>query len=144
MNIIVGSLCVAFLWAIVTVIDKHILHSLQSHTVLFVSSIATLVFASIYCIYHKQSIIDDCKNLNLHLLFWICLTTFITVITANILYLELLKHHNTAIVTALTYSAPVIVLLLSMIIFKEKLTTTGCIGIFLVICGTVIVGLANN
>jgi drug/metabolite transporter (DMT)-like permease len=66
------------------------------------------------------------------------------VITANILYLELLKHHNTAIVTALTYSAPVIVLLLSMIIFKEKLTTTGCIGIFLVICGTVIVGLANN
>lgn len=142
--IITGSLFVAFLWALVTIIHVHVLHTLQSHTIILISSIATVLFAGIYCLYHKESIIDDFKNINAKLIFWICVTTFISVITANILYLELLKHHNTAVVTALTYSAPIIVLILSMILFKETISVYSCIGIFLVICGTILVGISHN
>lgn len=144
MNLIGGSLLVAFFWACITIIDKHILKTLKSHTVLFVGSIATILFAGIYCLYHKDSIVDDFNNLNFNLIFWICIATFLSVITANILYLELLKEHNTAIVTAITYSAPVLVLLMSMVIFKEKLSLYSGIGILLVIVGTILVGISDE
>ena len=144
MNLVGGSLLVAFFWACITVIDKHILTTLKSHTVLFVGSVATILFACIYCLYHKDSIIDDFNNLNFTLIFWICIATFLSVITANILYLELLKEHNTAIVTAITYSAPVLVLIMSMILFKEKLSLYSGLGIMLVIAGTILVGISDE
>jgi len=78
------------------------------------------------------------------LIFYISIATFITVIAANIIYLELLKHHNTSIVNAIAYSAPILVLLFSMVLFKERLSTLSIIGVFLVICGTIIVGLSHK
>ena len=144
MNLIGGSLLVAFFWACITIIDKYVLHILQTHTIVFIGTLATFVFAGLYCLYHKNSIIDDFENVNYTLIFWISVTTFLSVVTANVLYLELLKNHNTAIVSAITYSSPVLVLLMSMILFKEKLNLYSGIGILLVITGTIFVGISNE
>jgi uncharacterized membrane protein len=143
MNLIGGSLLVAFFWACITIIDKYVLHTLQTHTIVFIGTLATFVFAGLYCLYHKNSIIEDFENVNYTLIFWISVTTFLSVVTANVLYLELLKHHNTAIVSAITYSAPVLVLIMSMILFKEKLNLYSGIGILLVVCGTILVGVSQ-
>ena len=143
MHIIAGSLTVAFLWAAITIIDKHVLHSLESITVLFIATLATIMFGGIYCLYHKESINADLKNIDIKLIFWICLATFISVIAANIIYLELLKHHNTAIVTTITYSAPAIVLIMSIILFNEHLSVCSIIGILMVICGTILIGISK-
>ena len=144
MHLIGGSLLVAFFWACIALIDKYILRTLKSHTVLFIGSIATIVFAGIYSIYHKESIYADLTNLNPTLIFMICVATLMSVIIANIIYLELLKHHNTGIVTAIAYTAPVIVLLFSMIVFKETISFYSCIGVLMVICGTIIVALSHH
>ena len=144
MNLIGGSLLVAFFWACITIIDKYVLHTLQTHTIVFIGTLATFVFAGLYCLYHKNSIIDDFENVNYTLIFWISVTTFLSVVTANVLYLELLKNHNTAIVSVITYSSPVLVLLMSMILFKEKLNLYSGIGILLVITGTIFVGISNE
>ena len=144
MHFVTGSLIVAFLWATITLIDKHVLDSLESMTVLFIATIATIIFAGSYCFYHKKSIVSDLKNVNVKLIFWICVTTFISVITVKILYLELLKKNNTAIVTALMYTSPAIVLILSMILFKEQLSLYSIIGILMIISGTILIGVSKN
>jgi uncharacterized membrane protein len=144
MHFITGSLTVAFLWATITLIDKHVLESLEAMTVLFIATLATIIFAGIYCLYHKESIVSDLKNVNVKLIFWICVTTFISVIAVKIIYLELLKHNNTAIVTALMYTSPAIVLILSMILFKEQLSLYSIIGILMIICGTILIGVSKK
>ena len=144
MNLISGSFIVAFFWACAALIQKYVLKTVKSNTILFISSVATILFAGLYCLYHKESIIDDFSNLNITLILWICVATFFSVIIANILYLELLKEHNSSIVTALTYSSPVLVLLISMILFKEKITLYSGIGVILVVCGTILVGISHD
>jgi len=144
MNLIGGSLLVAFFWACAALIQKYVLKTVKSNTILFIGSVATILFTGIYCLYHKDSIIDDFSNLNMTLILWICVATFFSVIIANILYLELLKEHNTAIVTALAYSSPILVLLISMILFKEKLTLYSGIGVLFVVAGTILVAISHD
>lgn len=62
----------------------------------------------------------------------------------NMLYLYVLKDHNTSIISALIYSSPVFTLIISYLFLKEKLNMYGLLGVITIIIGVILVSLNEN
>jgi drug/metabolite transporter (DMT)-like permease len=83
---------------------------------------------------NKITIIDGCI---------IFLTAFITIFIANFIYYDLLKYHESSIISALISSSPIFTLLFAYLYFQEKVDTYGIIGIIFIVMGVIFISQNN-
>jgi drug/metabolite transporter (DMT)-like permease len=67
----------------------------------------------------------------------IAATALAGLIIANYLYLYLLKHHQSFLISALVSCAPLFTLLFAYLFLKEKITLTAAFGVFLIVIGVI-------
>jgi uncharacterized membrane protein len=138
MNFVVVALFIAFLWGVQPLIHKELLHEMSHHTVMMISNIIFTVCLIIYGYLYREIILDDFKKLETNhwklLLFSAIICSFLT----TIIYYDLMKHHKTYIVVALTYSAPIFTLFLAEYFLKEKISIESKVGVLLVVLGIMI------
>jgi drug/metabolite transporter (DMT)-like permease len=65
--------------------------------------------------------------------------SFIGTFVATTLFMELLEKHDSSLVSALTYTTPMFVFLLAVVILQEKLDLIKAFGIFITVIGIVII-----
>ena len=133
------SLCVAFLWATNTVIQKYALNnSLNQKTVIVVGSLTYLICIVFFTIYNYDIIKKDIKKANINFISLIIIGSILGTFVATLLFLNLLEKHKSSLVTTLTYTTPVFVLLLALLFLKEKVTGIQMLGIFVTVIGIMI------
>ena len=134
------SLIVALFWSISTLLTKHILlKKLDQRSVFFYTNVVYILFMIPYFIYNRKVLMEDSKNVTWPIIGWVMFISIVIGSVSGIIYLYLLNDYPSSIVTAITNTYPVIILLISVMYFKESLTFTTCIGIFLAVLGTAIV-----
>ncbi len=138
------ALLISFLWGIQNVIHKDLLTHISGLSIMFYSSIIYAFLLLIVAFYNKTIMIKDLKKINLRIGSIIFFTTLFTIFLTNILYYYILKSHETSIISALVYSAPVFTVIFAYLFLNEKLSLSGFIGILLIIIGTILINIDNK
>ena len=135
--------CTAFFWGLSSIFDKLCLNTFTPIMIFIVGGMVYSIIAIGLFIYHRHEIkhyfYDYIKYKNA----WIyaILAGICVYGIANLIYYHVLHNtNNTNIVIAISYSAPIFTLILSLIILKkENYSLASIIGVLFVIIGTVIV-----
>jgi drug/metabolite transporter (DMT)-like permease len=143
-GMISSSLFVAFLWGLATSFQKFVLQGMNPVTYfvaghIFYTSCVVILAASKW---HNLS--RDIRNISLKTWGIIFFTVVVGGFCANLLYMYILKKHNSAIVAALTYSSPIFVLFISMYFLKEPIHFVSIIGILLAVFGVVLISYGST
>lgn len=75
---------------------------------------------------------------------WIGIAAILSGFVANLIYLFVLKKHQSYLVSALIYAAPAFTLLLAYFLLKEDISVIGFIGVIMVIIGTICIALNDH
>jgi len=67
-----------------------------------------------------------------------------TVFLANVLYYNVLKNHESSIISALIYSSPVFTLIIAYLFLKERLDIYGLSGVLAIILGVILIAMNNE
>lgn len=124
-------------------LSKHSLNTLESHEVLYIDSI--LIFTMVFCIliykffFDKKDItktIDNLKKLSFSQKMCLFVVSFFSIITSISIY-ELDKKHNNPFInhTITKIASMILLLIISVIVFKEKYNMRKVIGALLSILG---------
>jgi drug/metabolite transporter (DMT)-like permease len=122
---------------------KHILDSLESHEYLFLNTFFVALFVFLYFLYKLifhdaffDKLVDKITNLTILQIIYFMLIAFIT-ISSSIVIINLDKYFNTPFINSLLSKsvASILLLLVGVIIFKEKYNIKQIFGIFLTIVG---------
>lgn len=135
--VILLALLVAFLWGVAPVIHKHVLKSISPHVVLIISGVSYITCLAIFAAIHQRKLIEGIKHIHAKYVLIIALTSIFTAFIANIIYLNVLKHQDSYIISALIYACPVFTLILAYVFLKEKVTLFGGLGVFFIILGVI-------
>jgi drug/metabolite transporter (DMT)-like permease len=134
MNAII-SLFVALLWAIGIFANKKIIFYLNSPELAFcfISIIVTIM--CIGYVFATKKIRKDNVAFSWRFILVLLFAGIIGSFLPNILFFHLIKNNPPYLVTALTYTTPVLVLLIAIFIYKEKVNIIQVAGVFLVVIG---------
>ena len=142
------SLIVAFMWAIQSIVNKHILKKIHSHTLLVLGGIVYAASVFMYWLVQVKVQEQVRQDMNRHIgwkmLGYIVFSGLVGGFLANLLYFGLLKKYPAHMVTAVTYCSPAITAILAYMILKEKMNSKTVLGICLVVTGLVILGLSDR
>jgi drug/metabolite transporter (DMT)-like permease len=81
----------------------------------------------------------DIPKIDMRDLGLIAFASIIDAFLANLLYYNVLRDHESYIVSALIFSSPVFTLLLAYLFLNEKITLMGALGVFFIILGVICV-----
>jgi drug/metabolite transporter (DMT)-like permease len=107
-------------------------------TVLFIGAISLCVSILGYALYHRDVIRTDLQKATMTDVWLIVLGSFAGTFVATCISMELLARHDSSIVSAVTYTAPMFVFMLSLVMLREKLDYTKLLGILVTTFGVVI------
>jgi drug/metabolite transporter (DMT)-like permease len=71
-------------------------------------------------------------------------TTVLTGFAANWLYFNVLRAHNSFVISALVYSCPLFTLLLAAAFLNERITVAGVAGVLLICAGLFCIALNDK
>ena len=135
-------LCTAFCWGLSSIFDKLSMTAFSPIMVFIVGGMVYATVALSLLIYHRNSIKHYFYDYKKYKTAWMyaILGAICVYGVANLIYYYALNASNTPhIVIALSYSAPIFTLLVSIIILKHDFSITSILGVLLVIVGTFIV-----
>lgn len=72
---------------------------------------------------------------------------FVTIICgfgANILYLWVLQHNDSYVVTAVAFTSPIFTLILAYFILNERVTPISVVGVFMIVIGVYCISMNNR
>jgi drug/metabolite transporter (DMT)-like permease len=129
------SLFVAFLWGLAPIIQKHLLKKFDRFSLmLFFSTVYFICLLLCLPFYHLR-LIRDVSILEIHDIALIALTAIGTSFLANVLILQVIKEHDSYIVSALESVAPLFTLFFVYYFLNEKINILGVLGVILVVLG---------
>jgi drug/metabolite transporter (DMT)-like permease len=129
------ALCVAFLWGVSPVIHKSLLGKHSHVTIMLITATVNVLCVISYALFKNKELIPDMKTIPMKDVLIVAGTTITTVFLANILYYNVLKKHDSYIISALIYSSPIFTLLLAYLFLQEKITYYGLIGVLFIVVG---------
>lgn len=141
MEYIFVALFVALLWGIQPVLHKVLLSKYKPITILILSSFLYFYLIAIVAFVRNVDVKNDLKNMTRRDLLIILSIGLLSGFIGNMLYLYVLKDHNTSIISALIYSSPVFTLIISYLFLKERLSMYGLLGVITIIFGVMLVSL---
>lgn len=138
------ALCVSFLWGIQPIIHKYLLNKFSFVSIMFISTlIYSWLVITLALTRHKEIYSDWLAMTPMDIGILIMLPIF-TVFLANILYYNVLKNHESSIISALIYSSPVFTLIIAYLFLKERLDIYGLSGVFAIILGVILIAMNNE
>ena len=137
MNAITSSLMVSFLWGLNPVINKYMLDTLNPKLLICIEGIVFFLCLILYGYCNWVEIKKDLPKINLKYFLLISISAVVTGFLANVIYLTVLHHHESYIVSALVFSAPFFTLFLAIFFLKEKINIYGFIGVLLILLGVI-------
>ena len=135
MILYVYALLVSFLWGAIPIIYNVILKKLNNITVMAITTIFYSIFLLFLVFYNRKVVIEDLNKITNHDYLWLFIAAFFGVFIGNILYYYVLKYGETAVLTALMYTAPIFTFIGAYFILKDKITPLAITGIFLIVAG---------
>jgi hypothetical protein len=141
MEYIFVALFVSLLWGIQPVLHKLLLSKYKPITILIISSFLYFYLIAMVAFARNADVKNDLKNMTRRDLLIILSIGLFSGFIGNILYLYVLKDHNTSIISALIYSSPVFTLIISYLFLKERLNMYGLLGVITIIIGVMLVSL---
>jgi drug/metabolite transporter (DMT)-like permease len=132
---------IAFFWGISPVLFKFILQkNIPSYIIIFIQAFVYLLASVIYIIIYEKGNIYRDLNTNINYIPFLAVLSFFSVYIANFLYILALENKaNVNIMSLIVSLAPVITLIASFLILKEKLTIKVLIGFFIIFIGLICV-----
>ena len=129
------SLLVALLWAIGIIINKKIITYLNSPALaLTLTSIIATITCIIYVLVYERQNIEISWKIILLVLAAGTIGSFLP----NIIFFNLLKKNPSYLVAALAYTTPLIVLLITVFYYRERLDVRHVIGVVLIVMGVIL------
>jgi len=141
MEYIFVALFVSLLWGIQPVLHKVLLSKYKPITILIISSFLYFYLIAIVAFVRSGDVKNDLKNMTKRDVLVILSIGLFSGFIGNMLYLYVLKDHNTSIISALIYSSPVFTLIISYLFLKERLNIYGLLGVITIIIGVLLVSL---
>jgi drug/metabolite transporter (DMT)-like permease len=129
------SLIISFLWGIVPIIHKMLLNELNNITVMAITAFFYFILLLFLIFYNKKVIITDLNKITNDQYIWIFIATFFGVFITNFLYYYVIKNGKTPIVIALMYTCPVVTLVATYYLLKDKINNVDILGILLIVTG---------
>jgi len=139
MSYIFLALFISFLWGLQPVVHKQLLQKLDLITILLISTFVNFSLVVIVALVQKQKILSDLKIITFSDVSIIAAVSAFTVFLSNIIYLYVLKSHESSIISALIYSSPVFTLLISYFYLRERLHVYGFLGVCSIILGVILI-----
>lgn len=141
MSVVPIALFVAFLWGLSPIIHKHILTNIDPKVIMVLSAFFYTASVALFAAYYWDFIKKETKKLNMNTIILIAFTSIITAFLANLIYFNILKEHDSYIVSALIYSSPIFTLVLAYYLLKEKIRLYGCIGVLFIVVGVALIAM---
>lgn len=135
------SLLVAFLWGLSPIIQKHLLKKFDRFSLMFFFSTVYFICLLLCLPFYRTCLLKDITKLETIDMGLIAFTTITTSFLANLLILQVLKDHDSYIVSALESVAPLFTLILVYFFFHEKINILGVLGVLLIVLGIICISL---
>lgn len=135
------ALGVAFLWGIAPVIHKSMLGKHSHVTIMLITATVNILCVISYAFFNNKELLPDMKTIPMKDVAIVAGTTITTVFLANVLYYNVLKKHDSYIISALIYSSPIFTLLLAYLFLKEKITYYGLLGVLCIVIGVLFISI---
>jgi uncharacterized membrane protein len=133
------ALFVAFLWGTLPAVHKYVLGRHDPVSVIAVSAAIYAVCTIALVFWYWPRIKKDVATWRPRTFAILAANTIIAGFLANLLYMYVLKKHDSHIVSALVCISPVFTLLLAVLFLGERPTALGALGVVLIVAGVVCV-----
>jgi uncharacterized membrane protein len=130
------ALFIAFIWGSTPFLTKHVLQNVDYKSLILCEAMFAFIISMIFSYYNRSEIIKDFKNVKLKTVFAI-LILVIAVFCVNIMYYNILRDHETYLISAITSIYPAIAFILSYLFLNEKITFLKALGVFLITSGII-------
>jgi len=138
---ILVSLFVAFLWGSNPIVIKLLLGKFHYYTILFFTNSIMFTCVLLLCYSNKSLFLHDLSTINARDIAILTIMPIFVAFIGNYLYYTMLKTHESSIISALVYSAPIFTLIIAYLFTNERLTKYGIIGILMVSIGIIMISL---
>lgn len=138
------GLLISFLWGIQPLIHKHLLNNYSSFTIIILTNVINTLLLLFIIPTNYDIFYTDLKKFNNMDYFWIIIVTLFTIFITNLLYYDVLKNHDSSIISGIVGSSPIFTLLLASIFLKENIDFISKLGIIFVIIGVFLIAFNNS
>jgi len=135
MDALPSAILVSFLWGMAPVIHKHVLKTVDTKVMMIATGAVYAACLLLFAVYSWKDVKKGLHKLDVYSVAWIVFAAVTTAFVANLVYLYVLKKHDSYVISALIYSAPVFTLALAYLFLHERPTLTGYAGVCLIIAG---------
>jgi drug/metabolite transporter (DMT)-like permease len=137
------ALFISLCWGIVPVAHKSILH-LSPITIMLFSAFIYAFLIIIYAAFNKTIIYKDINKISKKDIILILFSSGIAAFFGNVLYFNILKKHESSIISALIFSSPIFTLIFAYLFLKERIHTIGLFGILFIVTGVICISMNNG
>ena len=135
------ALFISLCWGIVPVAHKSILTHISPITIMLLSVFIYAFLIIIYAALNTKVIYKDMYNISKTDIIVILFSSGIAAFFGNVLYFNILKNHDSSIISALIYSCPMFTLIIAYLFLKERINTIGIIGILFIVLGVICISM---
>jgi drug/metabolite transporter (DMT)-like permease len=129
---------VTFIYGITAIMHKVHLEKCDISTLFVIYGLVYGIGILVIAAMNMPTIRRDMKALKPANYLAIALTALAGFLIANYLYLYLLKHHQSFLISALVSAAPLFTLLFAYFFLKEDVSPTAAIAVFLIVIGVIL------
>lgn len=131
---ILAALLIAVLWAIPSSSLKYLISQTSLETVVVVDAVAYITIATLFLLWNRKKVTTNIK-LWTPKLYALSFAVMTAAFLGNVLFLYLIRKHESYVVLALTATYPVFALLFGYFLWQEKVSVYSVVGVFLIITG---------
>ena len=135
------ALFISLCWGIVPVAHKSILTHISPITIMLLSVFIYAFLIIIYAALNTKVIYKDMYNISKTDIIVILFSSGIAAFFGNVLYFNILKNHDSSIISALIYSCPMFTLIIAYLFLKERINTIGIVGILCIVLGVICISM---
>ena len=135
------ALFISLCWGIVPVAHKSIITHISPITIMLLSAFIYSFLIIIYAAFNKNIVYKDIYNISKTDIIVILFSSGIAAFFGNVLYFNILKNHDSSIISALIYSCPMFTLIIAYLFLKERINTIGILGILFIVAGVICISM---
>lgn len=137
---ILTGLLIALLWAIPASSLKYLVKQTSLETVVVVDAIAYITAASMFLLWKRKEVASTITKWTPKL-YLISFAVISAAFLGNVLFLYLVKKHESYVVVVMTATYPIFALLIGYFLWREKISIYSLMGVFLIIAGLVMIAI---
>ena len=133
-SIVVPSLLIAALVGIQTVIQKHTAKRLSHQMIFVIGSLVYFILTLFYIGWHRKVLSPEIRSIAVPAVLTLVLGTIVGFF-ANVIYMHIIRHGKISLISAISSTAPIFVVGLSLLILKESVGLKQIAGIGAIVGG---------